>query len=56
MLQWANGSWLRERYIIPAKSAVSGTLFFPAQSVSGLPLSLLVRMSEREFEFKAIVQ
>lgn len=56
MLQWANNSWLREKYVVPSKSAVSGVLFFPSQSISGLPLSLLVRINNKEFEFKPISQ
>lgn len=54
MLLWANQYWLKEAYGLLSGTAVSGALFFPANSVGKLPLSLSIDAGDEHFEFKTI--
>ncbi len=54
MLLWANQYWLKDGYGLLSGTAVSGALFFPANSVGKLPLSLSIDAGDEHFEFKTI--
>jgi hypothetical protein len=53
MLGWAADHWLQPSYTVPPRSAVAGVLFFPSRNATpALPLTLVVGLGEKEFEFQ----
>jgi hypothetical protein len=51
MLRWANSFWLKSNYDLPAGSAASGALFFPAANLGKIPLRLTIEVGGEKFEF-----
>lgn len=54
MLRWGTSYWLKERYTVPPRSAVSGALLFSSPTVTNLPLTITVNLGQRPFEFKTV--
>jgi len=54
MLRWGTSYWLKERYTVPPKSAVSGALLFSSRALTNLPLTITVNLAQRQFEFKTV--
>ncbi len=54
MLRWANQYWLKDGYFLLGGAAASGALYFPANAIGKLPLSLTVSVGSDRFDFKTI--
>ena len=51
LLRWGDAFWLKSTYRIPPATAISGALFFPANYIGVKPLTLIVEIGARKFEF-----